>query len=73
MKEGSKKWTRGRKDLVKRGAFGSQESHGGVFTDYPFKKIKTELPVKKRDKGISFWKIPGWREEASPPKNAVVM
>jgi hypothetical protein len=50
--------------LLRGGCGGYSGSHGGFFTDYPVKVGKNGKPYAngQKDKGISFWKIPGWRE-----------
>jgi hypothetical protein len=54
----------GSKKGFHKGCCGSPKSHGGVFTDYPVKVGRDGKPYPngQKDTGISFWKIPGWRE-----------
>jgi len=53
--------------LSTKGRFGNQESKGSYMKRNEYPKIKNRFAT-----GISFWKIPGWRENTKN-KNAVVM
>ena len=58
----SKKRPRNSEFSVK-GCFGNQGgSHASVFIEYP-----------DNVRGISFWKIKGWREDNAKPKRALIM
>jgi hypothetical protein len=50
-----------RSSLSQKGCFGNQNSSGSYETKYP-----------KGAKGISFWKIPGWREETKTKKGVIM-